>query len=190
MSLPHPARGKTGLQAGRLTLIPPANIHYDRWRDLREASRDHLTPWEPTWAEDALSRTDWKRHMKAWKAAWLDGRGYTFLIFHGADLIGGASLTNVRRGPAQMANLGYWQGAAHEGNGYMREAIEGLCTWAFRALGLCRIEAGTVLENARSRKLLESLGFQQEGLAAAYLEINGARRDHVLYGLVRSDFAA
>ena len=84
-----------------------------------------------------------------------------------------------------MANLGYWQGAPHEGNGYMREAVRTTCEWMFHMGGLERIEAGTLVDNQRSQALLRAVGFKEEGLARAYLQINGKRHDHVLFGLVR-----
>ena len=67
----------------------------------------------------------------------------------------------------------------------MRESVIAVCDWAFAALRLWRIEAGTLAENNRSRKVLEAAGFEEEGYARAYLEIAGERRDHVLFGLVR-----
>lgn len=171
----------------RLQIRPPLRGDYESWRSLRHASRDHLIPWEPTWAFDALSNDDWQRHMRGWKDAWKNDQAYAFFIWKKQDLIGGMTFSNVRRGPAQMTNLGYWQGAEHEGNGYMREAVRAGCDWIFNIAGLERIEAGTLVANARSQSLLKSAGFQEEGLARAYLQINGKRHDHVLFGLVRPE---
>jgi len=118
-----PTRRNVRIRTERLSIRPPFKSDYESWYTLRDASRDHLIPWEPTWPIDALSTDDWQRHMRGWKEAWKIDRAYAFFIWRGLDLIGGMTFSNIRRGPAQMANLGYWQGAPFEGNGYMREAV-------------------------------------------------------------------
>ncbi|MEZ5998949.1 MAG: GNAT family protein [Hyphomonas sp.] len=173
----------------RLVLAPPCRGDYAEWADLRHRSRTHLEPWEPSWPSDVHSRTDWSRRLRSWNEGWRKGRACVFLIrrIDTAALIGGASLTNVRGWPSCAANLGYWLGAEHEGHGYMQEAVSGVCRWAFEALGLWRIEAGTLPSNTRSQRVLAAAGFEQEGYARDYLEIAGERQDHVLFALVRQD---
>lgn len=182
-----PNRRNMIFNTARLNIRPPLKSDYEAWFAVRDASRDHLVPWEPTWSYDALSPDDWQRHMRGWKEAWAQDRAYAFFIWLGDELVGGMTFSNVRRGPALMTNLGYWQGAKHQGNGYMREAVNAGCLWVFHVLGLERIEAGTLAENERSKSLLRSLGFREEGVAREYLQINGKRHDHVLFGLVRHD---
>lgn len=180
----------TVISAERLALMAARRGDYEDWAALRTASRGYLEPWEPRWPPDALSRRDWVRRVHVWTKAWKQGSGYVFLIRRHEDnvLLGGASLTQVRPWPASSASLGYWMGEAHAGQGYMQEAVRALCAWAFSNLGLARIEAGIVPENDKSRRVLEGTGFAEEGRAAAYLEIAGERRDHILFGLVRPDF--
>lgn len=182
-----PSRRNVAFQTERLTIKPPVKSDYRAWYFVRNASREHLIPWEPTWSYDALSADDWQRHMNGWKESWKLDRAYAFFIWKGNDLIGGMTFSNVRRGPAQMTNLGYWQGVMHQGNGYMQEAVSAGCAWVFDVLQLSRIEAGTLVDNVRSQTLLKAIGFEEEGLAKAYLQINGKRHDHVLFGLVRDD---
>jgi ribosomal-protein-alanine N-acetyltransferase len=177
----------TLITSERLVLAAARRSDYEDWAALRTASRAHLEPWEPVWPGDANSRADWARRLKAWNAAWKNAQAYVFLIRRISDnaLIGGASLTHVRTWPASSASLGYWLGADFEGAGYMRESVIALTAWAFDRLGLARIDAGTLAENNRSRKVLETAGFEEEGYARAYLEIAGERRNHVLFGLVK-----
>lgn len=182
-----PPRRNVVIRTERLTIKPPERGDYKSWYDVRNASRQHLIPWEPTWADDALSPDDWQRHMRGWKDAWKLDHAYSFFIWLGHDLVGGMTFSNVRRGPSQMTNLGYWQGAMHEGNGYMREAVRAGCHWMFTICRIDRIEAGTLIANARSQSLLKAVGFKQEGIAREYLRINGVRHDHVMFGLVRDD---
>lgn len=167
-------------------LRAPQRRDYAIWSALREASREHLLPWEPEWPSHANSRSDWRLRIRAWRDNWFDDRGYSFLIFRTEtnQLLGGISLTHVRRGSAQTASLGYWLGHDAMGHGYMLDAVKTLCRWATGPLGLARIEASTLEDNVKSRRVLEQAGFQREGLARSYLEIAGRRRDHVLYGYI------
>jgi ribosomal-protein-alanine N-acetyltransferase len=182
-------RSDTVVVARRAVLMGARRSDFAEWSALRRESRSSLEPWEPRWPKDALSRSDWYRRVEAWNKAWKAGTGYVFLIRRACDntLLGGASLTQVRAWPANAASLGYWIGAPHAGQGYMREAVKGLCDWAFPALRLARIEAAIVPGNDRSRRVLEAAGFAEEGYAKAYLEIAGTRRDHILFALVSPD---
>ncbi len=182
-----PLQTQTLITSRRLVLIPARKSDYQDWAKLRRDSRAHLEPWEPSWGEDALSVADWKRRVKAWNAGWREGRAFIFLVrtIEAGELVGGVSLTNVRPWPAQMGSVGYWLGHQATGQGYMSEALGAVCNWAFGTLKLERIEAGCLVENIKSRAVLERLGFAEEGLARAYLEIAGKRQDHVLYGLVK-----
>ena len=61
-------------------------------------------------------------------------------------------------------------------------AVRALSEFAFRTLALHRLEAACIPDNVPSRTLLKKAGFAEEGFAQAYLKINGAWRDHVLFG--------
>lgn len=181
--------GQTRIETGRLIIRAPQRSDYEAWRRVRACSRAHLEPWEPRWPGDALSREDWTRRLRAWRTGWRNDRAYVFLAFpRGADgVLGGVSVTNVRRGAAGSGSLGYWLGEHALGQGYMREAVLAVCDWCFGTLGLARLDAATLPENARSRRVLEQTGFHEEGFARGYLEIGGRRRDHVLYGRLAGD---
>lgn len=173
----------TEIRTARLFLRAPEKRDYLAWSEGRRQSREHLERWEPKWPADALSREDWARRLRVWKTAWREDRAYVFLVWDNSNdtLLGGASITNVRRGPAQAASLGYWLLGHATGQGFMREAVDALCRWCFDTLMLERIEAGTLPENLKSQRVLEACGFIEEGIAISYLEINGQRRDHVLF---------
>ena len=105
-------------------------------------------------------------------------------MFRASDdaLTGGITLSNMRRGVAQMGSVGYWCGRPFIRQGLTLGAVRGLCEFAFRTLALHRLEAACIPANAPSRRLLAQAGFVEEGFAQAYLKINGAWRDHVLFG--------
>ena len=180
------------LQGEEVFLRLPVGSDYAAWADLRARSRSFLTPWEPTWANDELSRTSYRRRLRQYQKDLYDQVGYAFFVFRSADhaLIGGLSLTNVRRGVTQAVTLGYWMGVQHAGRGYMTQAVGVLTPFVFEHLWLHRLEAACLPENVASMRVLEKNGFAAEGLARRYLKINGAWQDHRLFGLVAEDVRA
>jgi ribosomal-protein-alanine N-acetyltransferase len=104
-------------------------------------------------------------------------------------LLGGITLTNLRRGVAQCASLGYWIGARHARQGYMTEGIGGMLTFCFEDLGLHRVEAACLPTNVASKALLTRRGFREEGYAREYLRINGKWQDHLLFAMLRDEWA-
>ena len=107
---------------------------YAAWAQLRALSRQHLTYWEPQWARDELARSSFRRRLRQYQREQKEDVGYAFLIFRhaSAELIGGLSLSNVRRGVAQTASVGYWVGAPHAGNGYMTDAVKAIMPYRLR----------------------------------------------------------
>jgi [ribosomal protein S5]-alanine N-acetyltransferase len=179
---------ESGLQldGGRVRLRPPRHRHYEEWAVLRRRSREFLQPWEPTWPSDDLTRAAFRRRLSAYARELELGSGYPFFVFREDDgaLVGGVTLSNIRRGVAQMGTLGYWVGQPFARHGYTLAAVKTLARFAFDTLALHRVEAACVPENERSHGLLLKAGFKPEGRAAAYLKINGEWRDHLLFGMV------
>ena len=169
-----------------VSLRPPRASDYAEWRELRAVSRAFLQPWEPTWPADDLGRAAYRRRLTAYARDREAGAAYPFFVFREQDdaLTGGITLSNVRRGVAQMGSVGYWCGRPHARHGHTLAAVRALSDFAFRNLGLHRLEAACIPENVPSRKLLIKAGFDEEGFAKAYLKINGDWRDHVLFGLI------
>lgn len=159
------------------------------WAQLREQSRAFLTPWEPIWPSDDLTRSAFRRRLKRYSEEQQADQSYAFLIFRREDraLLGGITLANVRRGVAQSASVGYWIGAPFARQGYMSDAVRALALHAFDQLRLHRLDAACIPTNAASIALLEKSGFRREGYAREYLCINGAWADHFLYARLRSD---
>jgi [ribosomal protein S5]-alanine N-acetyltransferase len=167
-----------------ITLRPPQVTDYSEWSALREKSRAFLTPWEPTWPADDLTRGAFRRRVRRYTEDIRTDQGYSFLIVRNADgvLVGGLTLANVRRGVAQAASLGYWMGVPFVRCGHMTAAVRAVIPFAFGSLRLHRLEAACIPTNAASIRLLENNGFGREGYAREYLCINGVWQDHVLYG--------
>ena len=177
------------LEGERVYLRPPRARDWKAWSQIRGESREFLKPWEPSWPTDALSRRVYARRLRRQVADWRHDDGYSFFVFQQKDntLLGGASLSNVRRGVAQMASLGYWIGERYARRGFMTEAVVTLINFAFFDLALHRLEAVCLPHNKASRRLLENTGFFQEGIARGYLKIDGSWQDHLSYALLRDD---
>ena len=94
------------------------------------------------------------------------------------------SLSNVVRASFQSANVGYWVDRRRNGRGLATAAVAGVVERAFGELGLHRLEAGTLVDNAASRRVLEKNGFEEIGTARGYLHIGGEWRDHMLFQLL------
>lgn len=170
-------------------LRAPASGDYAAWSELREQSRDFLTPWEPNWPGDDLSRSAFKRRIRRYQRDMRDDRAYPFFIFRSADtqIVGGVTIANVRRAVAQTCSMGYWIGEPFARQGHMFSAVRTLVPFAFEHLGLHRIEAACLPHNQPSIGLLGKLGFEREGYARRYLKINGKWRDHILFARLSDD---
>ncbi len=180
---------KVRIETERMTLRPPTHSDFRHWVDLRRESRQFLTPWEPTWAADHLTRRAFTNRVYwAGRSISADSAVPLFL-FQRSDqrLLGAITLDNIRRGPAQAGTLGYWIGEPFARQGYMREAIIAITHYGFETLDLSRVEAACLPENTASRGVLEKSGFKYEGVAQSYLQINGRWRNHVLYASLRTD---
>ena len=177
------------LPGRKIYLRPPVRTDEKKWIAIREESRDFLEFWEPTWPSDATTAAAFRRRLKKFTADWRDGMTYAFLLFRREDdaLLGGITLSNVRRGVSQSASMGYWMGKPHARKGFMADAIQLSLDFSFDTLGLHRIEAACLPSNTPSRNLLLKSGFVQEGFARRYLRINGTWQDHVFFAILRTD---
>lgn len=172
-------------------LRPPAPADYAQWADLRGRSRAHLTPYEPAWSAEELSRWSYRRRLRQHQRDAREDLGYAFFVFKGREdsLIGGLTLSNVRRGVTQAVSLGYWMGLSFTNQGHMTAAVAAILPFVFHDLKLHRIEAACLPHNFASMKVLERNGFRREGVARGYLRINGTWQDHVLFALLSDDVA-
>lgn len=178
------------LRGEGLYLRPPEMRDFEAWSALRERSRDFLTPWEPTWPGDDLTRTAFRRRVRRHQQEIDSNESFAFLVFRDDDLLlGGLTLGQIKRGVVQATTLGYWVGEPYANQGFMTKAVRAGINFAFGALRLHRAEASCLPHNAASLKLLERVGFTREGYARAYLRINGVWEDHLLYGLLETDLA-
>jgi ribosomal-protein-alanine N-acetyltransferase len=178
------------LKGNEVHLRYPQYIDFLQWSKLRNASKDFLSPWEPTWAPDELTRAGYRRRLRRYGSEIRNDLAYPFFVFRNTDnvLVGGCTLSNVRRGVCHSASLGYWMGEPHTRQGYAFEAVNLIVPFVFKTLGLHRLEAACIPDNKASSGLLHKLGFYEEGCARGYLQIGGEWRDHILFALLKDDW--
>lgn len=177
------------IEAGKVVLRTPRMDDYADWARLRAKSRAFLEPWEPSWPHDDLTAAAFRLRVKRYNREIRDDMSYPFFVSRRGDseFIGALTLSNIRRGAAQMASLGYWIGEPFANQGHMTQSIRAMLPFAFGHLHLHRVEAACLPSNMPSIGLLEKCGFKQEGLARSYLKINGKWQDHLLFAILAGD---
>ncbi|HVY13045.1 MAG TPA: GNAT family protein [Alphaproteobacteria bacterium] len=177
----------TRLVGENVVLRAPDVADWQDWVRLRGLSASFLQPWEPEWPKNAASRDYYMSYWRRLVRRWMQDREYAFLICtkEGA-LLGGITVTDIKRESIQTGNLGYWMGAPYAGRGFMKESAALMARFAFEELKLHRLEATCMPENEASLKLLRGLGMREVGIAKRYMKIAGQWRDHVMFERVKS----
>jgi ribosomal-protein-alanine N-acetyltransferase len=142
--------------------------------DLYVANDEFLAPYDPVRSDDFFTLEVQLARIRE------EGR-HSWMILDGDEPAGFVGLSNVVRGPLQSAILSYWVDEAHNGRGLCTAAVAEVVQFAFGELALHRLEAGTLVDNVRSQRVLAKNGFERFGLARKYLLIAGEWRDHVLF---------
>lgn len=149
-----------------------------------EDNREHLQNWEPLKAEGYNSFSAWKERLIEREKEQEEEKSAYFICCIENDVAAVCSLTNIVRGPFQACNIGFAVAESFQGKGVMKKLCLHAIDYAFNELRLNRVMANYMPRNSRSGALLNSLGFEKEGLAKKYLKINGCWEDHVLTSLV------
>ncbi len=185
------------LEEAGLRLRLPKRADFAAWQNVRSASRPFLTPFEPKWHDYELTRNSFVKRVKTSADRAGNNTEISLFIFTlekeknrvKETFVGGVTLSNIRYGAAYHANIGYWLGEEQTGKGYMNQAVALIMPFAFGELKLRRIHAACLPENDKSKNVLIKNGFQKEGFAPKYLQINGEMRDHLLFGITKDQFA-
>lgn len=157
---------------------------------LRLNSREANQPFEPRYPKEFFtfpSQLDliYRRQQEAW-----EDKAYLFGLFSTADhqLLGTLSLTHIVRGVGQFADIGYSMDQQHQSKGYMTGGVKLLLKYAFRSLGLHRVQAGILPHNIASKRVLEKCGFQAEGISRKLVKINDQWEDHQMFSILQEEF--
>jgi len=159
---------------------------------FRITTREHLQAWEPARSDAFYTLAAVESQLRDMLQQ-IRNQSAVYWLLHArqqqeqqgdAKIIGACSFTNIVRGAFQACHLGFSLAREHQGQGLMHEALQAATADIFNHHGLHRIMANYQPHNQRSGQLLTRLGFEREGLARAYLHINGAWADHVLTSLI------
>jgi [ribosomal protein S5]-alanine N-acetyltransferase len=175
---------------GPVQLHPLRRRDAAEWSRIRRANETWLSPWEPShglsW-EARHSPAAYRTMRRAVTRRARLGTSLPFAVRVDGRLAGQVTLDNIVRGAVRSGYLGYWIDREVAGRGVASLAVALVCDHAFGPVGLHRVEADIRPENQPSRRLVERLGFQQEGLLRRYLDIDGDWRDHLAYALLAED---
>lgn len=131
--------------------------------------------------------TEWPGRWLQLRAAARRGTALPFAVTLDDRFVGHVMIGNVLREPLLSAYVGYWVDSRVAGGGLITAAVAVVVDHCFDMVGLHRLEATVRPENAASLRVLEKLGFRQEGLFRRYLDIEGAWRDHFCYAMTADE---
>jgi [ribosomal protein S5]-alanine N-acetyltransferase len=149
-------------------------------------NREHLARWDPRRDPSFYTVRGQAAAVQAQLASVQAGLAAGWVIRYGDQLVGRVNLNNIVMGALRSASVGYWVDVRHGRKGLATAAVDFACESA-AARGLHRVEAGTLLDNEISQRVLESCGFEAYGLAPRFLFIDGAWRDHRLFQRILHD---
>jgi ribosomal-protein-alanine N-acetyltransferase len=153
-------------------------------------NKDFFAPWDPLRDAEYFTLAKQESIIRAELTARDQGFKVPFVVTlaETGEIVGTININDVIRGVFQSANLGYEIAEKHNGKGYATDAVRLATGHAFEALGLHRVQAGTLLHNIRSQRVLERNGFRREGVALRYLRIAGEWQDHVIFATTAEEW--
>lgn len=156
---------------------------------LRLRNREIHQPYEPLRDHDYFTLDGQRQLINQRMLDAEQDNAYMFGIYLlDGRLIGHITISNVVRGVGQFADIGYLIDHEMQGRGYTSAAVHLILGFAFRSLGLHRLQAAILPHNEGSRRVLEKNGFQAEGIARRFIKINGEWQDHRTYAILADDF--
>ena len=176
------------LTDGDVRLRPLRRRDGKTWLALRAVNARWLDPWEasspvpvdgpvPTFAE----------FVRMLSAQARQGTALPFAVDHDERLVGQLTVSSITLGSLRSASIGYWVSQHVAGRGVIPTSVALATDHCFGALGLHRVEVNIRPENGPSLRVVEKLGFRDEGLRERYLHIGGHWRDHRTFALTTED---
>jgi len=179
------------LTSRAIRLRPLAYSDAQAWRTARQRSADWLSPWDATVPPGGQGRPgSFRALVRTLRRAAHKGTAYPFAIEVDGVFAGQLTVSNVVRGSAQFASIGYWIDQRFAGRGVMPRAVALAIDFCFTTAALHRIEIAIRPENTNSLRVVEKLGIREVGYAPRYLHIDGAWRDHRIYAITVEELDA
>ena len=173
---------------GAPVILRPLRVKDRRqWEALRAENIEWLRPWEATSPEPTAAGLSFRQLLRQFDREAGEGRLQPFVIETEGRLVGQMHLFGIAWGSLRSASAGYWVAQSVAGQGIVPFALAAACDHAFLVLGLHRVEVNIRPENTASLRVVEKLGFREEGLRRLYLHIDGQWRDHRSFALTTED---
>ncbi|OEV05216.1 GCN5 family acetyltransferase [Streptomyces oceani] len=175
------------------TALRPVKLRDQRaWREVNQRNRDWLRPWEATIppappGHHPARRPTFRQMVRHLRAEAQAGRMLPFVVEYEGRLAGQLTVAGITWGSMCSGHIGYWVDREVAGRGVMPTAVALATDHCFRRVGLHRIEVCIRPENHPSRRVVEKLGFREEGVRPRYLHIDGAWRDHLVFALTAEE---
>jgi [ribosomal protein S5]-alanine N-acetyltransferase len=160
------------------------------WRDARVRNASWLRPWEPTNPETPLYRSSLGPYVSMARTLRREARNgvaLPWVVTFGGHFAGQLTVGSIVWGSSRSAQVGYWIDEQYAGRGVIPTALALAMDHCFFVVGLHRVEATIRPENTASRRVVEKLGFREEGLRKRCLHIDGEWHDHICYALTVED---
>lgn len=175
------------LRDGRVTLRPISRGDREAWTNVRALNREWLGPWEATPPRDIGPPVSFTTMVRGLRGQARRGQLLPFVVAYDGELVGQLTVGGITYGSLCSAHIGYWVDSRVAGRGVMPTAVALAVDHCFLVLRLHRVEINIRPENAASLRVVEKLGFREEGLRSAFLHISGRWRDHRSFALTAEE---
>jgi [ribosomal protein S5]-alanine N-acetyltransferase len=173
-----------------VTLRPVRVSDARAWREIRVRNASWLRPWEPSNPETPLHRSSigpYVSMVRTMRREARQGQALPWVVTYGGAFAGQLTVGSITWGSSRSGTIGYWIDESFAGRGIIPTALAMAVDHCFRVVGLHRLEASIRPENTASRRVVEKLGFREEGIRVRQLHINGQWRDHICYAITAEE---
>ena len=183
------------LSWGDLRLRPLVARDRGEWDAVRWENRDWLGPWEATTPDPSEPLPSFRRFVREQDREARAGRSLPWVITERRPdgswpLVGQLAVSSIIGGAARSASIGYWVDGSCAGRGIAPMAVAMAVDYSFQHRRLHRIEINIRPQNAASLRIVEKLGFRDEGLRRDYLHIAGQWSDHRSFALTAPELTS
>ncbi|OFI39978.1 GNAT family N-acetyltransferase [Arthrobacter sp. SW1] len=181
------------LECGDLLLRPIRYRDKNEWMEVRSRNSEWLAPWEASNPAPGGALPNYRQMVASLNAQARQATALPFIItertpgYREPRIVGQLTVSSIIWGSAMMATLGYWVDQARAGRGIAPTAVAMATDHCFKQLGLHRMEINIRPENLPSLRVVEKLGFRDEGYRERYLHINGSWADHRSFALTSEE---
>ena len=181
------------LESGDLLLRPIRYRDKNEWTEVRSRNSEWLAPWEASNPAPGGALPNYRQMVASLNSQARQASALPFVIteripgIRAPRIVGQLTVSSITWGSAMMATLGYWVDRDRAGKGIAPTAVAMATDHCFRHLGLHRMEINIRPENRASLRVVENLGFRDEGNRERYLHINGKWADHRSFALTAEE---